>query len=329
MNRWRALTPGWRRVIRYGATGLILGAVGVLFWRALAENWAEVESQNLRFTWPMAAAVVVFAIAVPVSGLLWGQIVNQLSPNTRVSSREAMAVHSASWLLKYIPGQVGSLLNKVLWGQRKGISRTLILISFIYENVFLQLASIIPSVAILLVGLGVAVFQSNVLTVVLPLLAVIPLIAVLNRRFFHALMSFASRRFTKQELPPEFFLPTRSTILYLVEFLLPRVINGAGFVLVAASFLDVPVEHWLPLAAAYVLAGAIGILAVFVPSGLGVREAVVFLFALQYMTPAQAVLLSLLARLLSTIADAVVAVFYLGLRVSIKRSPPVAVSSHS
>lgn len=329
MRAWRALTPGWRRTIRLGATGLILVAVGVLFWRALAENWAEVESQNLQFTWPMVAAVVVFAVAVPLSGLLWGQIVNQLSPKTRVSSREAMAVHSASWLLKYIPGQIGSLVNKVLWGQRKGIGRTLILITFIYENVFLQLASIIPGVAILLVSLGLSVFENNVLTVVLPLLAIIPLVAVLNPRFFHGLMSFAAHRFLKQDLPPEFFLPTSSTVLYLVEFMLPRAINGVGFVLVAASFMHVPPEHWLSLGAAYVLAGAIGILAVFVPSGLGVREAVIFLFAQQYMTPAQAVLLSLLARLLSTIADAVVAVLYAGLRMSLRRSPPPSVTGRS
>jgi len=318
MKIWRALTPGWRRAIRFGATTLILLAVAALFWRALADNWAEVEAQNLQFTWPMVAAVVVFAVAVPVSGLLWGQIVNQLSRSTKISPREAMAVHSASWLLKYIPGQVGSLGNKGLWGTKKGISRTLIVITFIYENVFLQLASIIPSVVILLVSLGVTVFQNNVLTVVLPLLAIVPLIAVLNRRLFHGVMSFASRRFLKQELPSEFFLPTGSTILYLGEFTLPRLINGVGFVLVAASFMQVPAEHWLPLGAAYVLAGAIGILAVFVPSGLGVREAVIFLFALQYMTPAQAVILSLLSRLLSTIADGVVAVFYAGLRASLK-----------
>ena len=56
-----------------------------------------------------------------------------------------MAVHSASWLLKYIPGQAGSLLNKLVWGKDKGFSRTLIVITFIYENIFLQLASIIPS----------------------------------------------------------------------------------------------------------------------------------------------------------------------------------------
>ncbi|MEX2509206.1 MAG: lysylphosphatidylglycerol synthase domain-containing protein [Homoserinimonas sp.] len=305
-------------------TVVVIVAVAWLFAIALAENWAEVDEQDLQFSWLMVSAIAVFAVAVPISGLLWGQIVNRLSTAARVSPREAMAVHSASWLLKYIPGQVGSLLNKVLWSQKRGISRRLVVISFIYENVFLQLSSIVPGTIILLASVGSKVFESNVLTAVLPILAVIPLLAVLDRRLFHWVMSFATRRILKQELPREYFLPTASTVAFLGKFLLPRMINGVGFVLVAASFMDVPAQAWLPLAATYVLAGAIGILAVFVPSGLGVREAVIFVFALQYMSPAQAVLLSLLSRLLSTIADGVVALFYIALRASLKTRPPTS-----
>ena len=65
-----------------------------------------------------------------------------------------MSLQCASWLLKYIPGQVGAVVNKVLWAGKKGVSRSLVIVTFIYENVFLQLASIVPSVAILLVSLG-------------------------------------------------------------------------------------------------------------------------------------------------------------------------------
>jgi uncharacterized membrane protein YbhN (UPF0104 family) len=319
--RLPAIPPAWRTALRYALTTVVVVAVGYLFWSALAQNWSEVQAQHLQVNWLMAAAVVVFAIAVPVSGLLWGQIVNRLSPEPRVGAREAMAVHSASWLLKYIPGQVGSLLNKVVWGTRRGLSRTLVVITFIYENVFLQLASIVPGLLILIPAVGIGVFGRNAVTVVLPLLALVPLVAVLDRRIFHRVLSFASRRALKQELPTEYFLPTRSTLLLLAEFVVPRILNGVGFVLVAASFMDVPPAAWLPLGAAYVLAGAIGILAVFVPSGLGVREAVIFVFALQYMTPAQAVLLSLLSRLISTIADAVVALVYAGLRLSLRKDP--------
>jgi hypothetical protein len=319
--RFPAIPPAWRTALRYSLTTVIVAAVGYLFWIALAENWGEVQSQHLEVNWLMIAAVILFAIAVPVSGVLWGQIVNRLSRGARIGVREAMAVHSASWLLKYIPGQVGSLLNKVAWGTKRGISRTLVVITFIYENVFLQLASIVPSLLILLPAVGIGVFGQNAVTVVLPLLALVPLVAILDRRLFHRVLSFASRRALKQDLPTEYFLPTSSTLVLLAEFIVPRILNAIGFVLVAASFMDVAPAAWLPLGAAYVLAGAIGILAVFVPSGLGVREAVIFAFALQYMSPAQAVLLSLLSRLLSTIADAVVALIYAGLRLSLRKDP--------
>lgn len=303
-----------RRIIRFGATALVLAAVGVLFALALTNNWAEVQSQNLQFSWLMVLAVFLFALAVPISGLLWGQLINRLSPGSQVGPRESMAVHSAAWLLKYIPGQVGSLVSKVVWGHKKGLSRTLVVITFIYENVFLQIASIVPSVIILILSVGSVVFESNITTVVLPLLVLVPLVAVLDRRIFHWVMSIATRKALRQELPSEFFLPTRFTLLYLAEFLIPRLLNAVGFVFVAASFMNLPADSWIPLGATYVLAGAIGILAIFVPSGLGVREAVIFVFAMQYMTPAQAVIVSLLSRLLSTVADAVIAIMYMVLR---------------
>ncbi|WP_341953815.1 lysylphosphatidylglycerol synthase domain-containing protein [Salinibacterium sp. TMP30] len=311
-----------KRLLRYGLTAVVLAFIAVLFWRALSDNWAEVQAQQLQFNWLMVAGVALFAVAVPISGLLWGAIVNRLTDRPAVSPREAMAVHSASWLLKYVPGQVGSLLNKILWGKQRGISRSVMVISFIYENVFLQISSIVPSAAILLVSVGLAVFQDNAITLLLPLLALIPLLVVLDRRLFHPVMNFGAQRILKQQLPKEYFLPPVAVGGYLVSFVGPRIINAVGFVVVAASFLDVSPAAWLPLGAAYVLAGAIGILAVFVPSGLGVREAVVFAFALQYVTPAQAVILALLARLLSTVADALVALFYLLLRVSLRRRPP-------
>jgi len=316
------LSPGGRKAIRWVGTAIILVAVGYLFYRALSDNWEQVQEQDLGFSWLYVLATVIFALAVPVSGLLWGQIVNRLSPGPRAGVREAMAVHSASWLLKYIPGQVGSLVNKVVWGQKKGLSRTLIIITFIYENVFLQLASIIPSVVIILLTVGVVVFEGNPVTLLLPVLALIPLVVVLDRRIFHWFMALASKRILKQPLPEEYFLRTKYTALYLAEFVIPRVMNGAGFVVIAAAVMDVPPSLWLYFGAAYVLAGAIGILAVFVPSGLGVREAVIAAVLLAAgVEPAQAVILALLSRLISTIGDALVALIYGGLRLSLAKDP--------
>lgn len=43
-------------------------------------------------------------------------------------------MQSASWLLKYVPGQVGAVVNKAVWAAKKRISRVLVIVTFVYEN---------------------------------------------------------------------------------------------------------------------------------------------------------------------------------------------------
>ena len=88
---------------------------------------------------------------------------------------------------------------------------------------------------------------------------------------------------------------------------MPRLLNGAGFVLVAAAIAPVTPDDWALLGAIYVVAGAIGILAVFVPSGLGVREGVIVVLASPIIGASAAIFAAILARLIATAADALVA----------------------
>jgi glycosyltransferase 2 family protein len=308
-----------RKAVRWILTTLVVGVVAYFFATTLAANWTEVVAQDLEFSWLWLAATLLFALAVPLTGLLWSRIVRWLEPTAEVTAREAMTVQAASWLLKYVPGQVGSVVNKVLWGAKKSISRMLIVISFVYENVFLQLASIAPSAVILLISLGPEIFGRNFTLLLLPVLILVPLALVAWKPLFHRAVNLAARRALKQEVPERYFLSTPRALASAVEFVGPRAINGIGFVLIAASVTEVTPAEWLPFAAAYVLAGAIGILAVFVPSGLGVREAVIVLILGQYMPTTEAIIIALLARLLSTLADALIALFYAALRRTIPK----------
>lgn len=301
------------RTLRAGLSLVIFAAVIYLFGRVLAGNWEAVRQIDLQFNGYSVAAVLLFAVAVVISGLLWGAMTTHLGGG-RIDMLEAVRVHSASWLLKYIPGQVGSVTNKVLWAGQRGISRTLVLISFVYENVFLLIGSIVPTFVILLLA-DSFVGSGDETSMLLPaVLALVPLILVTDRRVFRWAVKLIARRALKQDVPQEYFLSSRAALGYQLAFLLPRVVNGVGFVLIARSFLDVESSAYLPLAATYVLAGAVGILAVFVPSGLGVRESVIVLLASRYMPVEQAIVLSLLARLYSTIGDGIVALVYAGLK---------------
>ncbi|MFE7846061.1 lysylphosphatidylglycerol synthase domain-containing protein [Microbacterium sp. NPDC057407] len=308
-----------RRLLRWFLTVAVLAVVGWFFANSLVENWSEVAAQDLDFHPLWIVTTLLFILAVPVSGVLWGGIVRTLDPTARVSLREAVAVQCASWVLKYVPGQVGSVVNKTVWAGKKSISRTLVIISFIYENVFLQLASLVPGTIIILISLGPDVFGDNVTLLLLPVLAIVPLAIVSWKPVFHRILDFPARRVLKRSIPREYFLSTPRTMLFAAGFGVPRAINGAGFVVLAATVVPLSPSDWLPFAAAYVLAGAIGVLAVFVPSGLGVREAVIVAILSAYIPVPQAIVLSLLARLLATVGDAGVAGIYALVRVTIPK----------
>ena len=110
------------------------------------------------------------------------------------------------------------------------------------------------------------------------------------------------------------FLSGVSIFKFQIEYLLPRLLNGIGFVLLAISILPtVEPSMYIGLAATYIFAGIIGMLAIFIPGGIGVRESIIVLLASSYMPVEQAIILSLVARLYTTVADIGVGLIYLSL----------------
>ena len=310
MTRMDAEGASRRRVLRLVVSTAVIAVVAVFFAIALAENWSRVTAEQLEFSWWWIVGAVLFAAVVPVNGLLWRRILMALVGEIGVSRTEAVAVQCASWLLKYVPGQLGSVTNKVVWAGRKQISRVLVVVTFVYEHTFQVIVSIAPSVVILTFALGAEVTGRNATTILLPLVALLPLAIIAYRPAFHRIVSVPLRRVLKQEVPKQYFLSTALVLRFLFEFLGPRVLNGVGFVIIAGTVVEVEPQQWVPFAAAYVLAEAVGLLAVFVPSGLGVREAVIVLVLSQFVPLADAIVISLLARLISTAGDGLVALVY-------------------
>lgn len=303
-----------RAVVRFVVTVGVVGVVLYFFAVSLSDNWNDVAEVQLSFSWWWILAGILFAAAVPLAGILWRRLLMTLEPEIRVTRREAIAVQCASWLLKYIPGKLGAVANKVVWAGKKQVSRVLVVVTFVYENVFQQVVSFVPGLLILAATVGVEMLGRNATTFLLPALALLPLVLVVYKPVFHRIMSTLVWRLRKQEVPERYFLATPQLLRYLVAFLSPQVLNGLGFVLIAATVVDLTPQEALAFAAAYVLSIAIGVLAIFAPSGLGVREATIVLILSQFIPAAQAIVIALLARLISTASDALVAILYAGFR---------------
>lgn len=285
----------------------IILLIGWFFYRSLSENWHKLKDVELSITPGVIIGIVLFTLAVVVSGVLWGYLLGELA-SKRIRLTESIRIHSASWLLKYIPGQVGSYLNKVAWGVKQGISKKTVSTSFIYENVLMVVAGIGLSTPI------VFLFKDQLdgnLSLFLPLLVVIPFAVVLSRRVFYTLLNLTTRVLKKKPFKESDFLSSSRLVAYQMGYLLPRLLNGIGFVFIVSSLLPVEPSMYIGLAATYILASIIGLLAIFVPGGLGVREAIIVLLLSVYFPIEQAIIVALVTRLYATVADIGVALIYL------------------
>lgn len=283
------------------------------FWGSFEASWARLQNEAITLSWHLPVAIALFALAVPVSGLLWGTTLRQLGGKP-VDLREAAAAHVIAWVLKYAPGQIGAFAYKVYWGNQRGHSSRCIGLSFIYENLYLQIASYLPAVVIISFAF---LDYGNTLQFLLIAFCVVILIGflvVLMGPGMYWVVKSIDKRWPGDPSEKISGLPPAQNIKMTILYLAPRLMNGAGFVLIALNLSALMPSAWLPLGAIYVLAGAFGILAVFVPSGLGVREAVIVIFAQAYVGIPTAIILAALARLISIVADMVALSIYGALR---------------
>lgn len=286
---------------------IVIGLTAYLFARALQRNWHNLEGVSLTPNFYSALAIILFILAVIGSGILWGVLVGRLSGKV-VSTRDAIRIHCASWLLKYVPGQAGSILNKLVWGKKNGFTKKSVTNSFIYENVLMVLAGATLSIPV------VFIFKDQIggnLSLLLPLLAIIPMFFIICRPIFYRVINFAFIKLKREPFAKENFLSGSDIVRYFVGYLFPRLLNGIGFVFIALSITAIESGMYIGLAATYILAGIVGMLAIFVPSGLGVREALIVLLAGQYIGTEQAIVLALVSRFYATIADIGVFAVYL------------------
>lgn len=306
---YRSMLKKLKRIALKLLPWVVVGVVGYFFYQTLAANWEQLGDVSLSVDGWIVASIVLFVLAVLVTGTLWGRLLGVLTGKP-ISPREAVRVQCASWLLKYIPGQAGSYVNKVLWAKKRGISKKTVSTSFIYENVLMVFAGMILSVPIILLFAHRIDDEASLL---LPLLALIPMLVVMIRPLFYWLLNTIFARLGKDPFRKEDFLSSKKLFQYQIGYLLPRILNGIAFVFICISLVPIEPSMYLGLIAAYTFASIVGLLAIFVPSGIGVREGVVVLLITAYVPVEQAVVLAIVSRLYVTIADVGVAAVYAAL----------------
>lgn len=287
-----------KRIIQIGVYVVLL-FVAYMFIQTMARDWSSVRESIFGIEWYAWLSVILFTSAVMVSGLLWGRLIKD-STSYEVSIKDSLRIHSASWILKYVPGQVGSLVNKVAWASKAGVSKTAAATSVIYENILMVFASTLISIPIVLIA-DRDVYSNSTVLMGVALVAVIVVFS--NDAILYRILNYLLKLAKRSTIDRKYMMKSGSLLKYTLLYSVPRILNGVGFVIICSAMFTVTPDMYLPLAATFVFASVIGLLALFVPSGIGVREAVIVVLLSIYIPIELAVVVSLVARFFATMAD--------------------------
>jgi glycosyltransferase 2 family protein len=299
-----------RRILRPVLTITVVGAVLYFFATTLAANWDRVQRYSVGVNFETVGATTIFALAVVVSGWLWALVLRALGER-HIGVWSATEAHLGSWLVRYIPS-VAQPLYKVSWASARGVRRATAFLAFLYEFAFVQIASIMGALVVLVIARSDTLGNDQVwsLSLLLVVTGAIGLVAL--RYLINPIATRVARLRRIEEFDSLPTMPWRNVTPLVGAFTLPRIINGVGIGLLTVSLLPgIAMNDVVAIAAAYTIAGAIGVLWVFIPSGIGVREATfVAILAAIGFDVVDAIAIAVLARLSSTISDLLVAGVY-------------------
>jgi uncharacterized membrane protein YbhN (UPF0104 family) len=285
---------------RRAALGLLLIAGLSLAVLSLADQWSQVRAgaRDLSAGHVVAAAVAVL-LSLGASLLSWRSAAQGLGPVVPLGV--AARIYFVGQLGKYVPGSVWPVVAQMELGAAHGLSRAVIGTSSL-----LALAVAVP-VALAIGLLAVPALLSADASAYLLLFLVLPIaVLVLSPPVLNPLLAQALRLVRRPPLTQR--LGGRAVLRIASYAAVAHLLLGLHVWLLARD-LGAQGPSVLPLAVgAFALANVAGLLALPVPAGAGVREAVLVVALSPVLPVGQTLLLALVSRAMLTAGDLMVAV---------------------
>ncbi len=272
---------------------LVLAAFGYVLRDVWADALPRLRDANLVDV-GVALAVLVAYYLLFVLGWQW--ILAGLG--VPVGYALALQAEMASMLAKYVPGMVWTPLARILWLRRAGVGRSgLVLGSIALEAGLSALSGVLVfAVALLWIDTGAAPL--------VPLALFSAAVAVLiHPMVYRALARRVVRRFGEEDPP---VLRYRTMLALLAYYSATWLTGGLAVFFLLRSLGGDPALTDVPYLGGTAAVGAIvAVLAVFAPSGLGVREGSMYGLLLAVTTEAVALGATVLNRVAITLVEAV------------------------
>lgn len=285
--------PARHRVLLAGRIIVFVAVVAGIGY-AVTTQWESVRHTVMALSWKsLVSSFAALVLGMFATVQVWRRLLAALGTDVRY--RHSAQVMLVGQLAKYVPGTVWAFVLQAQLGRRHGISRTNALVAML-------LATGITVVTALTLGaLAAAPLSAKwggsawlLLLGPLSLITVIP--PVLTR-----IANLALRVLRRGHLSQP--LRTPDVLMAVLWSFVSWLLFGAHLWLLAGALASQDFTGYIVTTGAIGLAMSAGFIAFVLPSGIGVREAVLVAGLATLARPGEALAIALVSRLMFTIAD--------------------------
>ena len=258
---------------------------------------------EIEFNWWYFALATIAGLAYRYWGsFTWQQILRRLGAKAAFS-RELIYVYAKSWLGRYIPGTAPWILGKIYFASKLGISKNKLAVSSLLEGMLQIIITLLISFIILLIDSRADQFIDSNLRVAIVISIVIGCVALVPM-FFNKVIAAIYKIIKKKVFAEEHYVTSGAVINGTLLYIVGAIIGGISFLLIAKSiYAPLGWSDALYILGVSNLANAISMLAIFAPSGIGVREGIQIALLSIVMPPEIAAVIALTTRLWGVLID--------------------------
>ena len=259
-------------------------------------NIEDIKALDFKIDWGVFVVSMLFYFVYKVTlASLWHYLtwLNKSS----IDYPQAITSYLYSILGKYIPGKVFMLAARIPGYQRKGVPIRKVTICFFIENI----CTVLGAAFLFLISLFF--FPNDLLKdyMWLTIGLVVAFFICINPKIINFFLRILGKIIKKDDLEIPFSYKQMIGVVLL--FIVNWLIVGTGFYMLVCSIYPLPVSQLLFAGGIYGLSAIIGILSVFAPSGIGVREGIMIAGLMIIMPNEYAVIISVISRLWQTVAE--------------------------
>jgi uncharacterized membrane protein YbhN (UPF0104 family) len=264
-------------------------------------NWSSLS--QLSFNVGYLAVALVLALGFRYwQTFIWITVLRNLGAKDVRMSPELIEVYSKSWLGRYIPGTAPWILGKIYFASQHGLSKSKLAVGSLLEAA-IQIVVLLTTSAIFLLSdprLDVIDGWVKVVMVVVIVGGVIVLIPPV----FNRVIDVALRLVRRAPLAREDRANTKTILVASAQYAVGAVLTGGSLFFVAkAAYPQLDFKYFLFIVAASNLAGAVSMVVIIAPSGIGVRDGIQAALFATIMPAAVSVAIALFTRLWNIAID--------------------------